>query len=897
MSPPSKDIDSTFQGAGATSGLEIWCIENHRLVPIPKSSHGKFYSGSAYVILNTVLQKSGSRQHNIHYWLGNEAKEEDLALASDKALELDDALGLCAVQYREVQGQETEKFLSYFKPCIIPVEGIYSSETGNVNGDTYHISLFTCKGDHAIHVKEVPFSRSSLNHFDVFILDTASKIYLFSGCNSSVQERAKALEVVQYINETKHNGNCEVATIEDGKFVGDADAGEFWSLFGGYAPIPRDSPSAFPEKDFTHSIKLFRITLQGQLCELGAGPLTREMLEADKCYMLDCDSEIFVWMGRSSLITERRTSISATEGFLRNEGRSVGARVTLLTEGLETTAFRSHFVNWPHKVDAKLYEEGRGKVAAIFKQHGYDVKELPEDECEPVINCRGMIKVWRVNGDQLSLLPIPEQTKLYTGDCYIVQYTYSSIGKDENLFYAWFGRASLMEDRVEAICHMNALADSTRGHPVLARVLEDKEPEQLFLIFQTLIVLKGGQSSRYTTFIAEKGLPDETYHEGKTALFRVQGKSPNNMQAIQVDQVSSCLNSSYCYILQTGPSVFTWIGNLSSTRDHDLLDRMLEYINPAWQHVSVREGCEPDEFWEALGGRSEYPKEKETAKAIEDPHLFTLILTDGDFKVKEIYNFTQGDLTTEDVFILDCHDEIYVWIGFNSSIASKGEALTLGQKYLEKDVLVKGLSLDTPIYVVTEGHEPQFFTRFFSWDPSKANLHGNSFERKLAILKGGIQPSEAPTRNSWKRHSRGATPDSSRSSSVSSNGHGRSGSPLPNFRSSYDWRFSSPTPIARKLFSEFSPANGIPEAQLGTPAENINPIQIEESAAVENLLIYPYERLKVTSDDPVEDIDVTRREAYLSEDEFQEKFEITRKSFYQLPKWRQNKLKMTLHLF
>ncbi|PKI31867.1 hypothetical protein CRG98_047753, partial [Punica granatum] len=221
-------------------------------------------------------------------------------------------------------------------------------------------------------------------------------------------------------------------------------------------------------------------------------------------------------------------------------------------------------------------------------------------------------------------------------------------------------------------------------------------------------------------------------------------------------------------------------------------------------------------------------------------------------------------------------------------------------KYLEKDVLVKGLSLDTPIYVVTEGHEPQFFTRFFSWDPSKANLHGNSFERKLAILKGGIQPSEAPTRNSWKRHSRGATPDSSRSSSVSSNGHGRSGSPLPNFRSSYDWRFSSPTPIARKLFSEFSPANGIPgspEAQLGTPAENINPIQIEESAAVENLLIYPYERLKVTSDDPVEDIDVTRREAYLSEDEFQEKFEITRKSFYQLPKWRQNKLKMTLHLF
>lgn len=44
-------------------------------------------------------------------------------------------------------------------------------------------------------------------------------------------------------------------------------------------------------------------------------------------------------------------------------------------------------------------------------------------------------------------------------------------------------------------------------------------------------------------------------------------------------QVSRSLNSCYCYILQTGASAFTWIGNLSSTRDHDLLDRMLELIH------------------------------------------------------------------------------------------------------------------------------------------------------------------------------------------------------------------------------------------------------------------------------------------------------------------------------
>lgn len=77
------------------------------------------------------------------------------ALASDKALELDSALGSCAVQYREVQGQETEKFLSYFKPCIIPIEGVYSSQSGCLNGEAYKVSLLTCKGDHAVSVREV----------------------------------------------------------------------------------------------------------------------------------------------------------------------------------------------------------------------------------------------------------------------------------------------------------------------------------------------------------------------------------------------------------------------------------------------------------------------------------------------------------------------------------------------------------------------------------------------------------------------------------------------------------------------------------------------------------------------------------------------------------------------
>lgn len=65
----------------------------------------------------------------------------------------------------------------------------------------------------------------------------------------------------------------------------------------------------------------------------------------------------------------------------------------------------------------------------------------------------------------------------------------------------------------------------------------------------------------------------------------------------------------------------------------------------------------------------------------------------------------------------------------------------------------------------------------------------------------------------------------------------------------------------------------------------------------EGLPLHPYERLIVFSTNPVTDIDVTRRETYLSSQEFREKFGMKKSDFFRLPKWKQNKLKMALQLF
>lgn len=47
----------------------------------------------------------------------------------------------------------------------------------------------------------------------------------------------------------------------------------------------------------------------------------------------------------------------------------------------------------------------------------------------------------------------------------------------------------------------------------------------------------------------------------------------------------------------------------------------------------MREGNEPDTFWDLLGGKEEeYPKEKKMRKQIEEPHLFTCSCNSGNGK-------------------------------------------------------------------------------------------------------------------------------------------------------------------------------------------------------------------------------------------------------------------------
>ncbi|KAM6131866.1 villin-1 isoform 1-T1 [Phoenicopterus ruber ruber] len=701
-----------------TPGLQIWRIENMEMVPVPTKSYGNFFEGDCYVLLLT--RKTGSSfSYNIHYWLGKDSSQDEQGAAAIYTTQMDDHLGTVAVQYREVQGHESETFRAYFKQGIIYKKGGVASGMKHVETNAYNIQrLLHVKGKKNVVAGEVEMSWKSFNRGDVFLLDLGQLIIQWNGPESNRNERLKAMILAKDIRDRERGGRAKVGVV-DGENEG-ASPGLMQVLkhvLGEKRDIKAATPDDKMDQKLNSSLKLYHLSnASGNLVvqEVAIRPLTQDMLLHEDCYILDQGGlKIFVWKGKNANKDEKQQAMSRALGFIKAKNYPASTSVEVENDGSESTIFRQLFQKWtvPNQTSGLGKTHTVGKVAKV-EQVKFDATTLhakPQMAAQQkmVDDGSGEVEVWRVENQEL--VPVEKRWlgHFYGGDCYLVLYTYFVGPKVNRIIYLWQGRQASTDELAASAYQAVILDQKYNNEPVQVRVTMGKEPAHLMAIFKGKMVVYLGGTSR-------AGSKEPT---PSTRLFHVHGTNEYNTKAFEVPVRASSLNSNDVFVLKTPSCCYLWYGKGCSGDEREMGKTVADIISKTEKPV-IAEGQEPPEFWVALGGKSQYANSKrlQEENPSVSPRLFECSNKTGTFRATEIVDFTQDDLEEDEVYLLDTWDQVFFWIGKGANESEKEAAAVMAQEYLKSHP--SGRDLDTPIIVVKQGHEPPTFTGWFlAWDP------------------------------------------------------------------------------------------------------------------------------------------------------------------------------------
>jgi len=327
--------ESWTDGAGDTPCVQVWRIENFvpqiwdRFELADKSSRRslRLYTGDSFVVLATTGATPPT--FDIHFWLGSESTKDEVGAAALKALELSDNLPNTGSLHREIQQHESALFRSYFKGGIIYLEGgCASGASQNDDGKR----LLHVKGAKRVRLSQVPMAVSSLNDGDVFILDTGTHIGVWCGSGSNPQERAKGEQFAHALNKEERMMKSAVEVIEQGQ-----EPEAFWLALGGQAAVMTAEEYAVDDEQFVRQLEsrtqLYVLNSDGATKVDNEGPLTNALLLPQGVFLLDCGTELFVWVGSESGTEDRQAWLSGAAAFLESQGRPAHTSISMVVEG------------------------------------------------------------------------------------------------------------------------------------------------------------------------------------------------------------------------------------------------------------------------------------------------------------------------------------------------------------------------------------------------------------------------------------------------------------------------------------------------------------------------------------------------------------------------------------
>ncbi|KAI5617179.1 villin-like protein isoform X1 [Silurus asotus] len=850
----TEKVPDTFKDIRYKPGLQIWTINDMKMVPVPEQAFGNFFEGDCYIVL--FGGPENVRSIDLHYWIGSSSSQDEQGAAAIYVTQLDECLGGSPVQHREVQDCESAKFKGYFKNGIIYKKGGVSSGFKHIETNVYDIlRLLHIKGRKNVTAMEVDVSWSSFNTGDVFLLDMGKNMVQWNGPQSNRQERLKACMLAQDIRDRERGGRAQIGIIEGEKEEASPELMKVMvSVLGQRTGQMKDAiPDNTPNQLQTSNVKLYQVSdASGKLVvqEVASSPLTQNLLRSDDCYIADIGGvALAVWKGKKATRQERSSALQHAVGFIKAKNYPPTTHVEVISEGAESAMFKQLFKSWKETEQiqglGKTYS--RGKIAKV-DQVKFNVMEL---HAEPklaaqermVDDASGEVQIWRIEHLELQEVPHSTYGQFYGGDCYLVLYTYNKANKPQYLLYMWLGRHAT-QDEITACAYQAVNVDNKyNGAPVQVRVTMGKEPRHFLAIFKgKLIIYEGGT-----------GKPGVVNPDPGARLFQVRGADEMNTKATEVPARASSLNSNDVFLLKT-KGVTYMCGD-----EREMGKTVADVLSKEDKQI-VMEGQEPAQFWVALGGKAPYANDKRFEKAVtsHNPRLFECSNQTGQFRMTEVAHFAQDDLDEDDVMLLDTWDEIFLWIGNSANQYEIQESQNSAIEYLRTHPA--GRDIQTPIISVKQGYEPPTFTGWFNaWDTHKwsGGLSYEEMKSKLSASGSVSQITVNPNSVVLNRKSTGG-----------------------------EVLISAPGGPITEISSQNSKSESRPSKRDVNPRTDAPSFKTQSSA---NLSLE--QLINKSSSELPQGVDPSKREEYLNDADFESLLGCSRNDFQRLPKWRQSDLK------
>lgn len=307
------------------------------------------------------------------------------------------------------------------------------------------------------------------------------------------------------------------------------------------------------------------------------------------------------------------------------------------------------------------------------------------------------LQIWRIVKFIVTEWPKEDYGKFYSGDSYIILNSYLE-GDSMDLKYDvhfWIGSKSSQDEYGTAAYKTVELDTFLDDKAVQHREVEGFETELFRSYFKEIVIMEGG---------AETGFRHVEPKKYKIRLMQCFGKGAK--VAIQEVPLNKCsLNSDDVFILDAGTTCWQYNGNNASPFEKARCMEFLQNLEgeraghckgEVIDEHSISEG---HEFYKLLEANEE-ATEFEEVELPSDKKLFCVSDASGKVNFSEVKSgkIEKEDLGSDDVFLFDSCEQIFVWIGKNASPAEKRNGMTYAHQHC-----MKTNRPFMPIHVVKEG--------------------------------------------------------------------------------------------------------------------------------------------------------------------------------------------------